>query len=208
METRRVIGHLCGEFTGHGEFPAQRPVTRSFDIFFDLRLNKRWVNNREPGDLRRYRAHYDVSVMIVVVPMPVKLHFHIKGNHTKTVCTSTKIKLYIIPVSSGFWSLQTAYKKILPDFQIIYFMVKWKVFETHLDISWWRHQMETFSALLAICAGNSPVPGEFPAQRPLTRSFDVFFDLRLNEWLSTQSWGLWFETLLHPLWRHPNDPVP
>ena len=30
-------------------------------------------------------------------------------------------------------------------------------------IPWWRNQMETFSALLAICAGNSPVPGEFPA---------------------------------------------
>ena len=40
--------------------------------------------------------------------------------------------------------------------------------------------METFSALLAICAGNSPVTGEFPAQSPVTRSFDVFFDLRLN----------------------------
>ena len=39
--------------------------------------------------------------------------------------------------------------------------------------TWWRHQMETFSALLAICAGNSPVPGEFPTQRPVTRSFDV-----------------------------------
>ena len=34
--------------------------------------------------------------------------------------------------------------------------------------------METFSALLAICAGNSPVTGEFPAQRPVTRSFEVF----------------------------------
>ena len=39
--------------------------------------------------------------------------------------------------------------------------------------------METFSVLLAICAGNSPVTCEFPAQRPVTRSFDVFFDLRL-----------------------------
>ena len=47
--------------------------------------------------------------------------------------------------------------------------------------AWWRHQMEIFSALLAICAGNSPVPGEFPAQRPVTRSFDVFFDLCLNK---------------------------
>ena len=46
--------------------------------------------------------------------------------------------------------------------------------------------METFSALLAICAGKSPVPGEFPAQRPVTWSFDVFFDLRLNKRLSKQ----------------------
>ena len=40
---------------------------------------------------------------------------------------------------------------------------------------WWRHQMEKFSALLAFCAGNSPVTGEFPSQRPEARSFDVFF---------------------------------
>ena len=64
--------------------------------------------------------------------------------------------------------------------------------------------METFSALLAICAGNSPVTGEFPAQRPVTRSFDVFFDLRLNKRLTKQSWGWWFETPSRPLWRHCN----
>ena len=71
--------------------------------------------------------------------------------------------------------------------------------------TWWRHQMETFSALLAICADNSPVSGEFSTQRPVTRSFDVFFDLRLNKRLSKQSWGWWFETLWRPLWRHRND---
>ena len=65
--------------------------------------------------------------------------------------------------------------------------------------------MKTFSALLAICAGNSPVPGEFPAQRLVTPSFDVFFDLRLNKRLSKLSWGWWFETLSRPLWRHYND---
>ena len=37
--------------------------------------------------------------------------------------------------------------------------------------------METFSALLALCAGNSPVTGEFPAQGPVTRSFDVYFNV-------------------------------
>ena len=42
-------------------------------------------------------------------------------------------------------------------------------------LSWWRHQMETFSALLAICAGNSSVTGEFPSQRPVTQNFDVLF---------------------------------
>ena len=64
--------------------------------------------------------------------------------------------------------------------------------------------METFSALLAICAGNSPVPGEFPAQRPVTRSFDVFFDLRLNKRLSKQSRGWWFETPSRSLWCQRN----
>ena len=66
--------------------------------------------------------------------------------------------------------------------------------------------METFFALLAICAGNWPVPGEFPAEMTVTRSFDVFFDLRLNKRLSKQSWGSgwWFETLSRPLWRHCN----
>ena len=72
------------------------------------------------------------------------------------------------------------------------------------NVSWWRHQMETFSALLAICVGNSPVPGEFPTQRPVTRSFDVYFDLRPNKRLSKESWGWWFETLSCSLWRHRN----
>ena len=67
--------------------------------------------------------------------------------------------------------------------------------------SWWRYQMETFSALLAICARNSPVPGEFPTQRPVTRSFDVFFDLCPYKRLSKQWWRRWFETPSCPLWR-------
>ena len=49
----------------HRWFSAQWPVTRGFDVFFDLRLNS---NNREAGDLRRHRAHYDVSVMWARLP--------------------------------------------------------------------------------------------------------------------------------------------
>ena len=62
--------------------------------------------------------------------------------------------------------------------------------------------METFFALLAIYAGNSPVSCELPAQRPVTQSFDVFFDLRLNKLLSKQWWGWWLKTLSRPSWRH------
>ena len=65
--------------------------------------------------------------------------------------------------------------------------------------------METFSALLTICAGNSPITGEFPAQRPVTRCFDVSFDILLNKRLSKQWWGWLFETPSRPLWRHCND---
>ena len=73
------------------------------------------------------------------------------------------------------------------------------------SIPWRRHQMETFSVLLAICAGNSPVTGEFLSQRPVTRSFDVFFDLGLNIRLRKQSRRRWFEMPSHSLWRHCND---
>ena len=45
-----------------------------------------------------------------------------------------------------------------------------------------------------------------PTQRPVTRNFDVFFDLGLNKRLSKRSWRWWFETLSRPLWRHLNDP--
>ena len=78
---------------------------------------------------------------------------------------------------------------------------------THLNL---RNNMMTWSngnifRVTGHFVGNSPVPGELPAQRPVTRSFDVFLDLRLNKRLSKQWWGWWFETLSDPLWRHRND---
>ena len=89
---------------------------------------------------------------------------------------------------------------------ILWYTVKSQLLRMRLTVvrssimSWWRHQMETFSALLAICVGNSPVTGEFPAQRLVTRSFDVFFDLCLNKRLRKQWSGWWLETPLLPLW--------
>ena len=101
--------------------------------------------------------------------------------------------------------------------QIIF--IEWKLFITensflflkvnnhHLFTpkAWLRHQMETFTTLLALCAGNSPVTGEFPSQRPVTRGFDVCCDRRLSKWLSKQSRRRWFETPRSSLWRHSNE---
>ena len=67
--------------------------------------------------------------------------------------------------------------------------------------------METFSALLALCVGNSTVTGEIPSQRSVTHIFDIFFDLCLNKWLSKHSLHQWFEMPLLSLWHHCNGTV-
>ena len=66
---------------------------------------------------------------------------------------------------------------------------------------------EKRQALLALCEGNQPVTGGFPSQRPVTRSFEVFFDVRLNKRLNKQSRCRWFERPLCSLWRHCKDYV-
>ena len=60
--------------------------------------------------------------------------------------------------------------------------------------------MEIFPAILALCEGNPSVTGGFPSQSPATRSFDFFFDLRLNKRLSKQSRRRWLETQSRSLW--------
>ena len=146
METFSLWLALCeGNPPDTSGSPHKWPVTRSFDVFFHLRLNKRLS----------------------------------KQSRSRSFETpSHSLLCYCNEFQCGF-------------------IATW-------PSAWWRHQMETFSALLALCAGNSPVPGEFPTQRPVTRGFDVFFDLRLNKRLSKQSWGWWFETPSSPLWRHSN----
>ena len=71
--------------------------------------------------------------------------------------------------------------------------------------SWWRHQMETFSVLLALCEGNQAVTGgEFPSQRASIAGFDVFFGVNLNKRLNKQLSHRWSETPGCSLWRHCN----
>ena len=77
------------------------------------------------------------------------------------------------------------------------------------SMKYWLYMMTSsngniFRVTGPLC-GEFTGPGEFPTQRPVTRSFDVFFDLRLNKRLSKHSWGWWFETLSWSLWSHHND---
>ena len=70
--------------------------------------------------------------------------------------------------------------------------------------SWWRHQMETFSALLAICEDIHRSPVNSPDKGHWRGASMFFFYLPLDIRLSKQSWGWWFETLSRSLWRHRN----
>ena len=71
-------------------------------------------------------------------------------------------------------------------------------------ISWWRHQMKTVSALLALCEGNPPVTGRFASQRVSNAGFDVFFVAGLNERLNKQLSRRWFKTPGCSFWHHSN----
>ena len=92
-----------------------------------------------------------------------------------------------IPVSVTEGLKYNVYKLMLSifadccDYSYIHRLVTW---------AWWRHQMETFSALLYLCAGNSPVTSKFPSQRPVTRSFDVFMICAwTNSWVHNRDAG-------------------
>ena len=76
METfSALLAIYAGNSPVPGEFPAQRPVTRSFDVFFWI---NGWVNNREAGDLRRYHAHYDVTAMMSQKRVPIAVRINIE----------------------------------------------------------------------------------------------------------------------------------
>ena len=146
-----------------------------------------------------------------------------KATEKMDICFKCKLDIHnqsMTIVLSGQSGIQNCYRHLNGLFWPAVFLMKnnnehcystlgvvksWTSKDRCRSTTWWRHQMETFSALLTLCAGNSPVPGEFPAQRQVARSVDVFFDLRLNKRLSKQSWGWWSETPSSSLWRHRNE---
>ena len=98
----RVTGPLCGEFTGPGEFPTQRPVTRSFDVFFDLRLNKRlskqpwgWWFETPSWSLWRHRNAKRVRYVLMSVNSPWRVWYYCPSINKLTLKDMGKINQYL-----------------------------------------------------------------------------------------------------------------
>ena len=148
----RVTGHLCSEFTGPGEFPAQRPVTRSFDIFFDLHLNKR-LSKQSWGwwfEMLSCPLWHHCNEIVCYLGLMDKTE---KNTHKGKTISLTQSNL----------------KK--KSAMIFFFVFKKK----HADILKWKHFPRYWPFVRGI------------HQTPVRRSFDVFFDLRLNNRLSKLS---------------------
>ena len=109
-------------------------------------------------------------------------------------------QIYFLWMSQYLWYRNVLYNEIMiiclikPQNDIV---INETCSTLHDDVFKWKHFPRYWPF-----AGNSPVTGEFRAQRPVTRSVDVFFDLRLNKHLSKQSWSWWFETPSCLLSRH------
>ena len=91
----------------------------------------------------------------------------------------------------------------LPTFRVNQWLLRWPPGIVSIaDGPWWRHQMETFSRYWPFVRGiyRSPVSSSHKGQ---WRGALVFY-LCLNKWFNKHSWGWWFETPSHPLWRHCN----
>ena len=100
----RVTGPLCGEFTAYRRIPS---VTRSFDVFFDLHLNK-----RDAGDLRRHRAHYDVTVSKALRTAKGRHRWHhsvLAKGIIFTTKTTLNVPLYILTEWNIYDNLSMVY---------------------------------------------------------------------------------------------------
>ena len=197
-----ILALCAGNSPANGEFPSQRPVTKSFDVFFDQRLNKRlskqswdwwyetlssslWRHCNEPRPLTHLSQDISQTIYSDAFPWMKRLVFWLKLQWclfpvvqlTTTQHCFWLQRIHAAPGGDELKQVQKYLQSCCVWAQIrILKLVHW-----YHAFPLWRHQMETFSALL--------VTGEFPAQRPVTRSFDVYFDLRLNKRLSKQSWG-------------------
>ena len=134
------------------------------------------------------------------------LYLHLEYSHTfHSSCSHSSLDSYQLTWSC-FSSWDASMIFVLEQLSSIVWnckdsLILWfvcKIYHISYIINW-KH----FRVTGPLC-GEFTGTGESPSQRPVTRSFDVFFDLRLNKRLRKQPWGWWFETPSCSLWRHCN----
>ena len=172
----RVTGPLCGEYTGHRWIPLTKASDVRFDVFFDMRLNKRLSKQSR----RRWFG------------TPLRsLWRHCLWSFFPSRCFSGKdspLRGRRWRGSSMSWPWRFRYKCTKIPF----------VFDGVIK---WKH----FSRYCPFVRGIHRSPVDSPQQRLLTRRFNVFFDLRQKKRLSKQSRRRCFETPWRSLWRHCNE---
>ena len=179
----------------YSDFSVPKPLSEPVVIFnWALRNKHQWSIKKENS---RIIFHYN-AFQIVFWEMSVIL--------LKSLCVNTNsIDLNIIPNGArrrnDKWTKNAVIDQVPRTVPIAIqnTSVAWIML-----CSWWRHQMETFSALLALCVGNSPVTGEFPHKGQWRGALMFSLICHLNKRLSKQSYGWWFEMPSRSLWRHCN----
>ena len=169
LSALRALGNppFCGWFPSYG------PVIPIVYTFCVSSLNE-LLTNQYSCFFRRHDA----------CVMPLQRMQSIKNN---TVCAAFLYKVHRLknPLYLYIWMSDLKNDNARwkgESFTIHFFKTK----SPRSNSPWWRHETKTFSALLAICEGNPPVTGGFPSQRPVTRSFDAFFDVRLKKRLYSE----------------------
>ena len=160
-------------------------------------VDRTWLNDL--FDLRGVSLPAFIPTSVLLCPHSTKpagmitLHRCVHGNsHCKYKTVSRTFYLYSeIYILKGRYLYVDTAKRMVFRIEIGMYMQTTELKQNAHHCSWRRHQMETCSALLALCEGNPPVTGGFPSQRPVTRSLDAFFDVRLNKGLSKQSRCRW-----------------
>ena len=199
-----------------GEFPLKGEWRGALMFSLICTWINSWVNNGEAGDLRRHRARYDVIAMVYANTPGEKRQYdqhwesllmvwslYPPGTEEQAIMTSASCGMKqreSLTETASIWSSSPS-RGVAPES---------KFRPRHAWIEAANKPMMTSSngnifRVTDLLCGEFTGPGEFPAQRPVTRSFDVFVDLCPNKRLSKQSWGWWFETPPWSLWRHCNN---
>ena len=158
---------------------------------FNGDLTKPACLTKPPANLRHGWSITSHIYRDVIHYAPVSVVLHVSGND----CVNS---MFRHPIHwNGNIVILTVFSSPSAT-EVIILTTSWAASDENL-VTWWRHQIQTFSALLALCEGNPPVTSGFPSQRPMTRSFDVFFDVRLNKRLGKQWSCRWLEVPWHSL---------